>query len=529
MTSRQSSTGRAVLLRGGTVVDGTGRRPVVADVQVTAGRISAVGTVGRVRDAVEVDCRGLHVLPGAIDAHSHADFTLPTAPHATGLLRQAVTTVVTGNCGFSPFPMRRPGGPPASGGFLNPRLRRGWSDLADYRAALTAAGVRVNVAPMVGHSSVRAATARPDGDAPAHGDRIRRAIAHALAQGAAGVSLGLAYPDGRDADRNELVDVATLTAAAGAVLAVHLRDERAGCVAAVEEILDLAARTGVATQISHLKAMGRANWGSTRATLARIDQARTAGLDVTVDMYPYTMGATTLTAALPGWADTGGAEAIRRLVTDPAGRSRLLTELAAGAGYVGLDEVVVSHASPRWQPVIGRPLPLAAADLATTPAALLLDILADDAAEATMLVDAMSAADVERVLAHPAAMIGSDGWVIDPVPGAHPRNFATFVRTLRAAGDQPEHLADAVRRQSAAVADRFRLTGRGRIAPGHWADLAVVDLAALHDGGDDATVAPAGVCQVFVNGVASHGQLLASASPPAGRVLRRDADRRRPT
>ncbi|TBL33709.1 D-aminoacylase [Verrucosispora sp. SN26_14.1] len=520
--------GPDLLLRGGTVVDGTGGPPTVTDVRISAGRIDGLGPTGRVRDAVEVDCRGLHVLPGAVDAHSHADFTLPTAPHAAGLLRQGVTTVVTGNCGFSPFPVRHPDAPPASGGFLNPLLPHGWPDLAAYRTALTAAGVRVNVAPMIGHGSVRAATARADGDTGAHRARVRHAITRALAQGAVGVSLGLAYPDGRAADRTELTDVATLAATTGAVLAVHLRDERSGCVAAVDEILDLAARSGVATQISHLKAMGRANWGSTRTTLAHIDRARAAGVDVTVDMYPYTVGATTLTAALPDWADTGGAEAIRRLVRDPAGRARLLTELAAGGGYVGLDEVVVSHASPRWRPVIGRPLPQAAAALAVTPGELLLDILADDAAGATMLVDAMTADDVDRVLTHPAAMVGSDGWVIDPTPGAHPRNFATFVRTLRAAADRPERLADAVRRQSAAVADRFGLVGRGRVVPGHWADLVVVDLAALHDGGDDPTVRPDGVRQVLVNGIAGYGELLPTTPRPAGRVLRRAADGRRP-
>ncbi|WP_326553183.1 N-acyl-D-amino-acid deacylase family protein [Micromonospora sp. NBC_01813] len=521
-----------LLLRGGTVVDGSGAPPIRADVLIAAGRVVTIDTrcrSTRPRTGVELDCHGLHVLPGFVDAHSHADFTLPTAPHAGGLLRQGVTTVVTGNCGFSPFPVSQAGDPLPTGRFLNPDLTGGWPDLTGYAAGLAAAGIRVNVAPLVGHGSVRAvATGAHDAADPRHAGLIRREIGRALNQGAFGVSLGLAYPDGRDADPAELVDIAALTAAAGGVLAVHLRDERAGCVDAVDEIVELARRTAVATQISHLKAMGRANWGSTRTTLAQVDQARAAGLDVTVDMYPYTCGATTLTAALPDWADSGGPAAVRRLVVEPTARARLLRELAAGAGYIGLDEVVVSHASSRWRPVIGRHLAAAAADLDTTPQALLLDILADDADQATMLVDAMAADDVDRVLAHPAAIVGSDGWVIEPTPGAHPRNFATFVRTLLAAGRHPGRLADAVRRQSAAVADRFQLPGRGRVTEGAWADLVVVDVDALRDDGAATGTPPAGIRQVFVNGVASYGELLATASRPAGRVLRREPSRRRP-
>jgi N-acyl-D-amino-acid deacylase len=267
--------------------------------------------------------------------------------------------------------------------------------------------------------------------------------------------------------------------------------------------------------------MGRSNWGGTATTLGLIDAALTRGVDVAIDMYPYTVGATTLAAALPTWADVGGDEGIRRLLADRSARERLLLELDAGAGYVGLDEVVPSSVSQRWRYLQGRPLVQVAAERGVAASALLLDVLADEGDRASMLVAAMAEDDVARVMAHPAAMVGSDGWVLSPTPAAHPRNFATFVRTLVQAGKDEQRLAEAVRRQTATVTDRFRLTGRGRLSPGYWADVVVADLEALDEGGGfaDSGTPPDGIRHVFVNGVPAYGVL--TSRRPSGRVLRR--------
>ena len=236
-------------------------------------------------------------------------------------------------------------------------------------------------------------------------------------------------------------------------------------------------------------------------------------------MYPYAAGCTTLSSALPRWADRGGSEAIRSLLASPEARRQIRDELAGGQGYIDLGEVVVSAVSPRWQHLRGRSLVTAAAAEGVQPADLLLDILADEGDEATMIVEAMASADVDRVLNHPAAMVGSDGWVLTPDRSAHPRNFATFVRTLQQAAIGEAELAGAVRRQTSAVARRFALEGRGRVTPGCFADLLVVDVAELDEGGGfrRPDPQPRGIERVYVNGAATFDPNGTVSRP--GRVL----------
>lgn len=519
--SRAGPRDEGVLLRHGTVIDGDGP-PRRADVLVVDRRIVGVDEPGTLRgDVPEVDCRDLLVVPGFIDAHSHADYTLPTNPGAQVLHRQGVTTLVTGNCGYSAFTYAGAArDEPLPGAFLNPALHQAWAGVRDFARDLEGRGLGVNVVPLVGHSSVRSRVLGPGGGV-AESPQVRdivAAVASALRDGAAGVSLGLAYQEGRDAALTELLDVARLSAAADKVLAVHVRDERAGCPEAVDELVTVARATGTRLHISHLKAMGRAQWGGTRQTLAQVDEAIGEGLDVSVDMYPYQAGATGLANALPTWALHGGDPGLRALLADPTGRGRLTAELAAGAGYIALDEIVFSALSQRWRSWQGRSLTDVAREERADPATVLLDVLATEGDTASMLVRAMAADDVDRVLAHPSAIVGSDGWILEPAPGAHPRNFATFVRTLVRAEDD-DALVDAVRRQTSAVADRFRIADRGRIRPGQWADLAVLDPTALDEGGGYARpeLPPGGVVHVYVNGTRVYPAAAEGAA--TGRVL----------
>lgn len=502
-----------IVLAGGTVIDGTRRDPLAADVVVVDGRVAAVLPAGSSpserHEADVIDISGLAVAPGFIDSHSHADFTLPRLPAAGALLRQGCTTVVTGNCGFSPWPFAEPASSAARehGGFLDPQQQQRWRSLDEFDGALAEAGVGVNVAPLCGHGAVRSGvvgaldTIASPADLKAIVDQVERA----LAAGAFGASFGLSYPHGRSADRRELTAVAAAVSSAGAVLAVHLRDEGADLLVAVEEMTSLAADTGVALQLSHHKAAGVAQQGLVRRSLALLDEARASGVDVRVDAYPYTMGATTLAAAVPDWATARGDDELRRIVGNPEARRRLLDEIRGSSGRFTLPEIWIADASPRWHSLTGGMLVDLAARVGLDPADALLDVIGDDASAASMLVFCMAPDDVGRVLTHHGTLVGSDGWVLDAVPGVHPRNFQTFPQVLdrRYRDELGLGLPDAVARMTSDVAQRFGLVGRGVVARGAVADLVVFDPDRIAPGGTlgDPAASPHGVEAVFVNGV----------------------------
>jgi N-acyl-D-amino-acid deacylase len=515
-------------LVGGTVVDGTGAPRRRAHVRIDHGVVVDVTTARPPRDVPVLDVSGLVVAPGFIDAHSHADFTLSRRPDAEALLRQGCTTVVAGNCGFSPWPFAEPRSAAATdhGAFLDPLDTSRWADLPGFAAGLERSGVGVNVMPLAGHIAMRTAVLGAD-SRPATGDERGRIVglaAAALAAGAPGVSFGLAYPSGRDADRVELQEVATTVARHDAVLAVHLRDEGDRLEEAVEEMLEIATRAGCRLQLSHHKAAGMGNRGRVRATLERIEAARAGGLDVVADAYPYTAGATTLGALLPDWATAAGTVGLQAILVDEPTRARLRDALRAGQSRFRLDEVWLVPAAERSAELGGAPLLERAAALRLDPVDAVLRVLDEEVDHASMLIFCMDPADVDHVMARPDVLIGSDGWVLDARLGGHPRNFQTFPESFdtRRLDRWGLPLPLAVARSTALVARRFGYADRGVVAPGMAADLVAFDAGAMAAGGGytDPSVAPRGVHLTIVNGEVAwrDGQV----ERRAGRVLLRD-------
>ena len=505
--------GRAMttVLAGGIVVDGRRRAPRRADVTISGDRIIAVGpssSSDRAGDATSVvDVSGLVVAPGFIDAHSHADFTLPRHPGADVLLRQGCTTVVTGNCGFSPWPFPRADADAVDHGrFLDPLEGRRWPSLTAYAASLGTTGVGVNVAPLCGHGAVRTgivgASDRPA--SPSELAAIARQCARALDDGAFGMSFGLSYPHGRYASPAELRAVADVVASRRAILSVHLRDEGPDLLDAVAEMEALAAAAGCAVQLSHHKAAGAAQRGLVQRSLGLVDAARDRGVAVTTDAYPYTMGATTLAAALPDWSTGNGDAELRRIARDPSARRRLVADLRRGANRFEPGEIWVAEASARWQHVTGAMLVDRAAELAIDPVDLLVDIVADDGMTASMMVFCMDPTDVRTVLRHPQTVIGSDGWVLTPTVGTHPRNYQTFPQMLARSflDDVGLDLVEVVAKMTGDTAERFGIADRGALEPGSAGDVVVFDPERVGPGGGlaDPGRPPDGIEMVFVNG-----------------------------
>lgn len=505
-----------LIIRGGEVFDGKGTAPRRADLGVRDGRIADLGDLAQARAEHELDASGLAVAPGFIDTHTHSDLVWALGPDhedvGAGTIRQGVTTEICGNCGFTTFPCT----PEHRADLGRHSLILGsqpldWTDLAGFGEHARAAGHFANLGPLVGHGSIRVGTMGFDDRAPRPEElaTMRRLVEEAFEQGALGLSSGLIYMPGVYARTEELVDLATTVQRYGRPYVSHIRGEAGGVLGAVEEAIRIGREAGVPAHISHHKAAGRPNWGRTAETLRLVDRVRAEGSDVTLDVYPYTAGSTLLHALLPPWSQEGGAAGILARLAERETRRRILEEVeesfgaaSNGLGLSGWDEVAISTAPEHPESEAHRVTELA--EGAGRPVGeWVLDLIAAERCQATMIVFTMDEGDVRRVLSHQAAMIGSDGI---PLPGKpHPRWAGTFARVMghyaRELGTL--ELATAIRKATRDAAQRFGLRDRGSLEAGRWADVVVFDPGTIADRATyaDPLLPPAGVSHVIVNGV----------------------------
>ncbi len=316
-----------IVLGNGIVIDGTGSAPAPGSVLIRAGRIAKTGSFDAPPDAKILDCSGLAIAPGFIDAHSHSD--LQVLEGRTDKLIQGVTTEVVGNCGFSPYPAASNVSELrafANGLFCGDDAW-GWATARDYLAD-AARCPAANVASLAGHGSLRIAVAGhrlgplPDAGMAA----MEKKLDEALSEGACGFSTGLAYAPGSSAPFDEIERLCRVAARHGRIYTTHMRTYGSGLLDAVDEQLELAHRTGCRLQISHMQAAGAANWALQAPALEKIEKARSEGIDVAFDCYPYLAGSTVLTLALPQWVLEGGVEGMLTRLADPAERARIARE-----------------------------------------------------------------------------------------------------------------------------------------------------------------------------------------------------------
>jgi N-acyl-D-amino-acid deacylase len=525
---------RNTLISGSTVFDGTGGEPVVADVLVVDGRVAAVGRDLGAQDAVRVDASGQATAPGFIDMHSHADFTMPSYPDALNSLSQGVTTEVVGNCGSSPAPLAPPNSEQRnawiSSRAIGGELSWEWSSFSEYLTALGRPSV--NAVPLVGHGAVRSAVFGIEDRPPTASelDAMKELVADALDAGAWGLSSGLVYPPGRFAGAAEIEELAGVVAARGGLYSTHMRDEGAHLVESVEEALDVGRRTGVRVEISHLKSAGPANHGRVSLALDAIESARSAGIAVGCDAYPYTAGSTAMTQLLPPWTMVGGAAAAIERLRSTEVRQRIRTDvesdpsayLNAAGGWGNV--MVASVGDRRLHRFEGRMLPELAAAEGKDEFEFLFDLMVEDRARMTMIIFVMDQSDVDSVLDHDATVIGSDLLgVVAPDARVHPRAYGSFARVMRRAADRGEKaLADMISRATGRTAGRLGMTDRGLIRPGRVADLVVFDPAEVRDNAtfEHPTELASGVSKVFLAGRPAFADG-APVDTGLGRVLRR--------
>ncbi|CAA9301206.1 MAG: N-acyl-D-amino-acid deacylase [uncultured Gemmatimonadetes bacterium] len=505
-----------LLIRGGTVVDGTGAARFRADVAVRGGRIARVSrtAIPAARARRVVDARGMVVAPGFVDLHAHLD-PLLRLPGAESMARQGVTTALGGPDGGSPLP------------------------LGSYLDSAQALGLGINVAFLVGHNDVRQRVMGMEARAPraAELDRMRAEVARAMAEGAWGLSTGLKYLPGAYSNTDEVVALAAVAADSGGIYTSHLREEGLGLVEAVAEAIRIGREGRIPVVLTHHKAVGKPMWGASVRTLAMVDSARRAGVDVMVDQYPYTATYTGIGVLVPAWARAGGDSAFERRLADPALRDSIrggvVFNILNDRGGGELSRVQLARV-PWMQELEGKTLADWAAlrGLDPTPengADLVLEATRRGGTSAIYHV--LDDGDVRRIMRHPQTMIASDGRLTQPGEGhPHPRWYGTFPRVLgRYVRDERVlTLEEAVHKMTALPAARLGLAGRGRVAAGMQADLVVFDPLVV---ADRATFQaphqyPAGIHHVFVGGTATVDAGRFTDARP-GRVLRRPAGRTR--
>lgn len=509
-----------LVIRGGTVFDGSGREGQELDVAITGDRITALAPRVAASGRDEIDARGLAVAPGFIDIHSHADGSLSSDPRAESVIRQGVTTIVVGQDGSSRgvvHPEREAPDPPT--------LKRFFELIERLPSA-------VNVASMVGLGSVRSTVVGAD-DRPATAAELAQMTAiveSALRDGACGASSGLEYTPGAFASREELIALCKPLAARRLPYATHMRNEDDRLLDSIDESIAVARGAGCSLQISHLKTQGPRNWSKLDQVFQRISAARDAGVDVAFDRYPYTAYQTGLTNLFPVWSRDGGTQAFLARLIDASVAPRIRTETLAKVDLIGGWENVhiASVRATEDRAAEGKRLGSYAQSLGRDPYELTVEMLRRNDGSIGMVGFAMSEENLDRILAHPHGMVCSDGggFAIDGPTrrgSPHPRGLGTFPRVLgRYVRDRKAlTLAAAIHKMTALPASRVRLQDRGRLAVGLAADVVVFDPARVADRAtyEQPFQYPAGIHAVVVNGTIALREDDRNASG-TGRALR---------
>jgi N-acyl-D-amino-acid deacylase len=495
-----------VVIRGGTIYDGSGDPPYLGDIAIQGDTIAAVTPAsgnGTGDTRVEIDARGLAVAPGFVNMMGK-ESTLFADGRAQSDIRQGVTLEVFGEGGsLGPLnegmrhELRRWRGLDHSNGD-SPAGGVPWTTLGEGLDYLVARGVSSNVASFVGAATVRQHVLGEDDVAPtpAQLQQMRDLVRQAMEEGAMGLGSALIYVPGCFAAIEELIALAEVVAGYGGMYISHLRSEGDRFVEAVEELLTIARRAGCAAEVFHLKATGRSNWPKLDTVIGLIEDARAEGLPITADMYTYAASATGLDATMPPWVREGGHRAWVRRLQDPAIRARLRHEMTAPADAwesrllnVGAENVMpVSFRNPALRHLVGKTLAEIAAWRGTSPAEAAMDLVVEDDSRVGTVYFAMSEENVRRQIRLPWVSFCSDSAPLAPEGeflenGAHPRAYGAFARLLRKyvreEGLIP--LEEAVRRLAALPAQNLKVDRRGLLRQGYFADIVVFDPAAVQD------------------------------------------------
>jgi N-acyl-D-amino-acid deacylase len=527
-----------VVIRGGTIYDGTGAAGKLEDLAIDKDRVVARGDLTAAHGRSEVDAAGLAVAPGFINMLSHSETSLIADGRSVGDLRQGVTLEVFGESSM---------GPVTEAMKVDQASRQGdikfdivWNTLGEYLDHLVTRGIATNVASFVSAATVRANVIGAANRAPT-GDELERMRGHvrtAMNEGAMGLTSALIYTPGVFAKTDELIALAKVASESGGMYISHIRSEGNRLLEAIDEVLTIARDADIRAEIYHLKAAGTDNWPKLDDAIARIEAARRDGLEITADMYTYTAGSTGLDAAMPPWVQEGGYDDWAKRLRDPGIRARVRREMSTptdawenlmlASGADGEGTLLVGFKNHDLRINAGKTLAEVARLRGTSVQDTAMDLVAEDGSRVQVVYFMMSEENVKRQIRLPWMSFGSDASSMAPegvfiTTSTHPRAYGNFARLLGkyVRDEQVIPLAEAIRKLTSLPADTLRIQQRGRLLPGYFADVVVFDPQTISDRStyENPHQLAVGVQQVWVNGV----QVLKDSEPTGkmpGQVVR---------
>lgn len=503
-----------LILKNGLLFDGTGKAPFHGDIGISKDRIDWIGTNPSSSTSGTIDLHGLAVAPGFIDSHTHAEgYYLDSATPFLGKLRQGVTTELIGHCGLSIFP-NEPGKEQEMRDYFGPfsgsyRMDWNWRGLKSLKEVIEREKSITNVGSLVGHGSLRIAAMGFADRKPSKKelDVMVSMLNVAFDEGAIGLSLGLMYPPGLFADVDELLTLAQVAAKRKRVVTSHMRNETFHLLDSVQEMVQVATRSGARVVISHHKAVGKQNWGKITRSLSMIDDANAKGSDIRIDVYPYTVGNTMLRALLPPWALDGGVTRMLKRLKDRATRTRIRSWVLENKEWENLslaggwDSIVILSTKSRHE-YEGHNLDELASACGKTPVDFMMDTLLEEEGQVVILLFTAFEEDLLAAMSKPYCMVMSDG-----IPAAgltHPRLHGSFSRFLTkyVRDMQVMPLEEGIRRITSLPAETYGLEDRGILRKNAYADIVVFGPGNLHDRAtyQQPNLSPEGIKSVYING-----------------------------
>jgi len=525
------------LIRGAQVIDGSKREPFRGDIAVDNGLITEVSPSIKGGGKTVIEADGLVAAPGFIDIHSHTDLTIFKHPLAESKALQGVTTEVIGNCGIGAFPVNQDRKAVLIDylkmhDFHLPSDGLSWNNFAQYADQLDRIGLGLNLAPLAAHGALRIAILGAEDRIPGDKEleRMKNLLIDSLEQGAWGLSTGLIYPPGSFAKTEELVDLAKIVARYGAIYTSHIRGEGATLMEALDEAIRIGKKSGVRVEVSHLKAMGKDNWGRGKEALLKLDKARQGGVDIAADQYPYEATSTSLTALVPPWAHAGGVSELLKRLSSSETTERLQAEILremnqrGGPGRIVIAEI----GSAKNVELSGKNVSQIAELWNCAPEITVIRLLLEEKAAVGAVYFSLSDEDVADILSSDQVSVGSDGMGMNAKEGfgksTHPRSYGTFPRVLGVYAREKGALsmAKAIHKMTGLAAGRLGLKNRGFIKPGFTADLVLFDPLTIQDRStfDHPHQYATGVVYTWVNGCPTVQQGIIAGNTP-GRVLRK--------
>jgi N-acyl-D-amino-acid deacylase len=526
-----------IVITNGHIIDGTGSPWYSGDVGIRGGKIAAIGNLSGAQRTRTIDVHGLAVAPGFIDMLGQSERTILVDPRLPSKIYQGITTEITGE-GGSIAPLNDAIIQADRPSYDHYHITPDWRSFQQYFARLEKQGIGINLASFVGATQVRRMVLGDDDKqpTPAQLDQMRELVRQAMREGAVGVSTSLMYAPAPYAKTEELIALASEASKFGGVYATHMRDESDGILPAIDEALRIGREAHIPVEIWHLKVAGKANWGRMPEVVAKLNAARAQGMDVTADTYAYTAWFNSFSAFIPPWAHDGGDAKLVERLKDPAMRARMRKDMTTASAdwdnewyeIPGPESILIGVVhNPKLLPLQGKTLAEVAKMQSKDPMNALFDLLIDDVI-AEVAVFGMSEPDVTLALQQPWVAVDNDSSGASPegILGQehpHPRAYGTFPRVLRKYVREEKRLTleDAIRKFSALPAQRMRLTDRGVLKAGMWADVVVFDPATIRDLAtfENPNQLSQGMEYVLVNGVPVIDQGKQTGVLP-GKVLR---------